>query len=385
MSKKLKILMVAPQFYPMTGGYEIAALRLSRALVQRGHTVEVVTEQRNKKWKKYEVLDGVIINRIFSVYKKKIHQLSFNSSLISFLLVRGRKFDVFHLHQYGLTSAIVILVAKLMKKKVVLKTTSTGSMGIMNVFNDYKVKNMLEKSFYGIDGFIATSKSAVNEIKKIGISQDKIFMIPNGVDENIFIPLSLEEKIAIREKLKLNRDVFTAIYCGRLSNAKNPLGVIDAWKKVLDKIPSAILLIVGDGEEKEKFLEKIKKYKLNENIIFWGLQENTVKYYQVSDIFLLPSKMEGLSNAMLEALSCGLPVVSTKVSGSIDILEQYNSGKIVNIDDMESFADEIIYLYYNRKERILMGKNARKFISDNISLSSVAEKTEKLYFKLLFD
>ena len=378
----MNILMIAPQFFPLIGGYETAAIRLSSALITNGNKVQVVTERRYKQWKQDEIIDSVPVHRLFSIYKKGIHQISFNLSLFFFVLIYGWKFDLFHVHKYGESSAVIAFLGKLMRKPVLLKTTSTGSMGIAKSSDKSLFKTIINKSFFLIDAFIATSVTASEEIKALGISSQKVLVIPNGIDENVFRPLSLSEKQSVRGELQINNDSFVCIYCGRLSEAKNPLGLINAWKTVAKEISSAQLLIVGDGELMNDTVALVRTHNLEDTVVFAGMQKFPVDFYQSADLFVLPSHREGLSNALLEALSCGLPVVSTQVSGSIDIVEQNNVGKLVKIGDMKAFSDEIINLYKNKKLREEMRDNARKFTENNVSISSVAQKTEELYHEL---
>lgn len=122
--------MLSPQYRPLVGGYERAAERLSAALVTRGHQVTVIAERRDPSWPKAEARDGVSLLRLWCAFKPRLHLLTALPRFAIFLLIRGRSFNVWHVHQYGLHASLAVALGKLLGRPVVLKLTSSGDQGL---------------------------------------------------------------------------------------------------------------------------------------------------------------------------------------------------------------------------------------------------------------
>ncbi|MDB4949153.1 MAG: hypothetical protein JWM27_1802, partial [Gemmatimonadetes bacterium] len=129
-ARPLRVLMVCPQFHPLVGGYERAAERLSAALVRRGHRVDVVTERRSHAWPAEEWRDGVRVRRLPCLFRRGLHLPSSTASLAAFMLARGRRYDVVHVHQYGLAAGAALALARVAGARTVLKLSSTAGQGI---------------------------------------------------------------------------------------------------------------------------------------------------------------------------------------------------------------------------------------------------------------
>jgi len=126
--------------------------------------------------------------------------------------------------------------------------------------------------------------------------------------------------------------------------------LINAFYKTKQEIENSILLIIGFGPLRDKLEKLIKKKNLEDDIILLGLQENPYKYMAKSDIFVLPSILEGFPNVLLEALACGTPIISTNCeSGPYEILDNNRYGFLTKTMDAEDLADKMIFLARNKE------------------------------------
>jgi glycosyltransferase involved in cell wall biosynthesis len=383
MSRKLAILMISPQFRPMIGGYERAAERLAVELVRRGHGVTVIAERRHRNWARNEQLECVEIRRLWCFHRPGFHVLTSLFAFAAYILWYGSRYDILHVHQYGNHAAMVVVLGWLLRKPVVLKITSTAEEGIASTlatrtWRARLVAVLLRK----VDLCLATTRPAAEEAVRFGISAMRVTIIPNGIDTTIYRPC----ESAVKESLRVSYGVATApvaLYLGRLSHAKNPEGLIDAWVLLSKRMPNAQLIMVGDGPLRALVESRIQKYGLGHVVTVVGEQQTAYPWYGLADLFVLPSRYEGLSNSLLEAMSCGLCIVSTEVSGSTEILSACDLGELVPVGDNMALADAIVRLLTDPERRAVCGARARQYAEDNFSIAEVARKMEKLYIRLL--
>lgn len=187
---------------------------------------------------------------------------------------------------------------------------------------------------------IANSEDTKNDLIANKIVRDrKVKVIRNPV-----IPMDFVKRASADIKhpwLKLGNKVVLNV--GRLHPQKNHKILIDAFAKVIRKIPGAKLLILGEGAEESFLLERIKSLGLQENVSLVPFQENPFPYYRESDLFVLTSDWEGFGNILVEALACGTPVISTDCPGGPrSILADGKFGVLLPLGDVDRLADAII-------------------------------------------
>src|SRR5690606_26740991 len=149
--------------------------------------------------------------------------------------------------------------------------------------------------------------------------------------------------------------------------------------------PNLYLILVGDGEEKEALIHLTDELNLQDYVKFVGSKPDVLEYLQMADIFVLSSLSEGISNSLLEAMSCGLACISTDVGAAKEILDDGRCGLIVPSDDVDGFTDAIVQLASDNSEIEKFGKLARLKIVNHYSIDAVGESYINLYQKLLAD
>lgn len=382
MEDPLRVLMVSPQFRPIVGGYERAAERLAVELNNQGHAVTIVTERRDLSWLCNEQLDGVQVRRLWCVHRRHLHILSSLMSLSIFLILRGWAFQVWHVHQYGPHCIVPIVLGKFMRKPVVLKLTGSGAHGITKVAELLPLSWLTRRLIQRVDMVIATSKVTYEEACNFGIVPSRIARIPNGVDTVKYAPRSNEEKVMLRRGLGLHA-TGVVLFAGRLSSEKNPDGLLRAWHDVANRIPEKWLLIyLGDGPLRPRLAEMIDEWGMHDAVMLAGPRDDVERWMGAADLFVLPSHCEGLSNSLVEAMSSGVPVVSTRVSGSEEIFKESKIGVMVEPRDDASLADAITQMIIDAEERQRCGKSARAYAVARLSIQNVARQTGDLYKEL---
>lgn len=383
MEKKLRILMVSPQFRPIVGGYERAAERLSAELVRLGHEVTVIAERRDHSWPAREQQDGVMIRRLWCLYRPHFHQVTSLATFSLFLVIQGWRFHVWHIHQYGSHAVLLVMLGKLLHRPVVLKLTSSKNQGILQVSADMPLAGPARAWIQEIDAVVATTRETRAEAQAFGIQDDRVYVLGNGVDTQIFHPRSDNERLGLRRQMRVDADGIV-VFVGRLSKEKNPDGLLRAWQLALPNLSAGWnLVLVGDGPMRCELEALVDEERIRDTVLFTGMQSNVEYWLGAADVYVLASHREGLSNTLLEAMASGLPVVSTRVSGAHETVEEVGAGLVVDVGQMDQLADALIRLANDSSLRSQMGRAGRTVILKTYSINHVAVLHEHLYDKLL--
>jgi glycosyltransferase involved in cell wall biosynthesis len=375
--------MISPQYRPVVGGYERAAERLSAALAKAGLRVVVITERRERAWPAVEFIDGYELRRLSCLYCRHLHVVTSLLSFAGYLLRHGRAFDIWHVHQYGDHAALAVALGKLLHRPVVLKMTSTATMGIEKTLGSGIVGGILVFFHRRVSACIAVSEETREEAIRFGIPARCVYLIPNGVDGRLFHPATLEERAVARRALGLDCERLV-LYVGRLSAEKNPLGLLEAWVAVDSKVrEGALLALVGDGPDWDHVHNSARTLNLAGSVHLAGRRSDVATWYRVADVYVIASHREGLSNSMIEALASGLPVISTRVSGSSILVESPPAGLVVDVGDVEMLASAMERLLQDMSMRTRLGKNARLRFESLFSLEILSKKMILLYEGLL--
>ena len=379
----LRILSICPQFRPIVGGYERAAERLSAALASYGVSVVVIAERRDHTWPVREHVDGYEVRRLSCSYRRHRHVVSSLLSFAEFLLRHGRKFDVWHVHQYGFHAALTVALGKVLHRPVVLKLPSSGAMGIEKAMGSAIAGRILRYVHQQVDACIVVSEQTREEAIHFGIEPEHIYRIPNGVDGGEFYPASPVERCTARRALGLHCERLV-LYVGRFSPEKNPVGLLEAWASINARVrDGALLALVGDGPDRARVQAKVQELNLAGSIHLAGQRSDVATWYRAADVYVLPSLLEGLSNTMIEALASGLPVISTRVSGSATIAEPPLAGIVIDVGNTNDLAKALERLLVDKAKRSELGRNARLKFEKHFSLESISRTTVTLYKELL--
>ena len=213
--------------------------------------------------------------------------------------------------------------------------------------------------------------------KKYRINKSKIIPIYNGVDIEKIKQLATEE-INLYEETFNNPNIIKFITVGRLSAEKGHKYLIEAFTKVLKEIPNSKLFIIGEGKTRPQIEKMIQERNLNNSVILIGFLRNPYNYISRSDIFVLPSLSEGLPYALIEALICKIPIVSTNCeTGPNEILENGKYGILTKVADSDDLAEKMISLAKDEEIRAHFSNISHQRI-DIFNNKNFFEKWEKL-------
>jgi glycosyltransferase involved in cell wall biosynthesis len=374
--------MIAPQYRPLVGGYERAAERLAAGLAARGHRVWVVTEQRDPTWPRREVEDGVVVRRLPCAYRPGLHRLTALASLAGFLATQGHAFDVWHVHQHGDSAALARLLGWLLRRPVVLKVTSTGELGLAATLARGRLAGVMAALHRRLDAVVALTRESRDEAEQVGVPPERIHLIANALDLAAFRPVSPVEREAVRQDLGLGEGPCVA-FVGRLVGDKNVPALLTAWREALKSLAAGWrLVLVGDGPLRATLAAAAADMVAAGRVVMAGHRHDVEAWLTASDVYVTTSDREGLSNTMLEAMACGLPVVATRVSGVTEFVAETGAGLAVAVGDAEAIARALVTLCGDAAQREALGRRARHAVETRCSVDAVAQAHEALYRQL---
>jgi len=272
------------------------------------------------------------------------------------------------------------------KTKVILNIQIHLTMGLLEESPDIKDKffleKMLPKFLYRMcqmaDGVICASKGLDYDInKRFGVPKNKIIVIYNFINIEEINKLKNEE--IYDDWFKNNNSKIIAV--GRLHPQKGFTYLLKAFKIVRENRINADLTILGEGREEVNLKNLTRDLGLDNQVVFAGFQENPYKYMKNSDIFVLSSIFEGFGNVLIEAMACGIPVISTRCpSGPDEIITNNVNGVLVPVRDEKALADAMINLLKDRNKAERMTKEGIKRAND-FDIEKMVKEYEKTFIK----
>jgi glycosyltransferase involved in cell wall biosynthesis len=373
--------MVCYQYAPAAdGGAERQAQRLAEALVSRGHAVGVVTT-RCAGAPTREQLAGVDVYRIWTVSRKGLVSLTFLPALVLFLLSRGRRFDVWHVHQAYYHYLIARWIARLLGKRCIVKAAASGPFGDLARLRTSKLGGIVLRAIPSADAVVSLNRELSRELQQAGVARARV--IRNGVDLSAFTPASGEERGAARRALGLASDATVVAFVGRLTHAKGVDTLLDAWRRVeaADAPGRCWLFLAGDGDEGATYRQRATAEL--RRATFLGRVKDIRPVLRATDILVLPSRSEGLSNAVLEAMAMGVPVLATHIGGLDEQVVDGVTGVLVAPGDAQALADGLGRLLGDAALQRRLGRQGRATAEQDFAFSRTVDAYEQLYQELI--
>ncbi len=369
----MKVLQVAPYFYPHIGGVESYVQHLSKALIKRGHEVAVVTSNLGNAPR--EVVDGIEVIRV-----KPLFTL-FTTPVMPAVqkVIKSLEADVVHANlPPPLTAYYAGKASKATSRPYILtyhcdvELQSVWGKAVVSVYRHTLGRRTVAMA----DRLILTTKSYGATSRDVWRHTPEV--IPNAVDTQLFNPDV--DGSEIREKYGLG-DRAVVLYVGRLVYHKGLEYLIQAARNV-----DAAFLIVGEGNMMPVLRDEIERLDVR-NVIFTGRvdERELPKYYAACDLFVLPSvrRLEAFGIVTLEAFSSGRPAVVSDIPGVREIVDEGVDGLHAEPMNAKDLADKINTLLSDKNKLREMGKKAREKVLAEYSWERIAERVEAIYRDVL--
>lgn len=294
-------------------------------------------------------------------------------------LLRRLEPDIVHTRNWGTMDAIV--AARLGLLPIVVHGEHGRTMEEVNGDNQRRIWG--RKLLAGwVDRFVTVSHELRDWLnQKIGVAEGKITTICNGVDLERFCGGT--DKQASRNRCGLKKDAFLVGTVGRLDPIKDHAALVKAIAELAPRYPHLQLVIVGAGPCYDELQTLIETLGLKSVVSLLGEQHDVPELLQALDLFVLPSKFEGISNTLLEAMACGLPVVATAAGGNLELVADGNNGLLVPKQNHAALCGALLrYL----EDPLLAGKHGcagRQRAEKHFSLERMISAYDDLYTELV--
>jgi glycosyltransferase involved in cell wall biosynthesis len=251
-----------------------------------------------------------------------------------------------------------------------------------DIFNKYAIKQTLGEGIRGTIRFYLFKKTIkyFSKIRVVGkrITKQLLEQCDCTIDQIVLLPVMVPLLYNSKHTLPKNQDdtKFNVLYVGRLVAQKNLNFLLGIAAEVIKQDSKFFFDIVGDGPLREDLQLKCINMELQNNVIFHGEIPNSElpKFYQNSDLFILTSYYEGFGRVLIEAGAYNLPVLSTRITGPEDIIENGYNGYLLELEDKKGFVEKIFYLKNNPEERISLGLNNFNLVNERYNPNTLTEK-----------
>ncbi len=395
----VKVCFLSPEYLPLSGGTGSYVYYLSNELMKHGNSAYVVTGYGKNR--------DVKINEKYYIFFLKtpkapvVKSFLFAASAFRKLNQVCSRFpvDIAHVNlplvpsfavPSGFGKALVSTVhstwkgeAEAIRGEPYSRLNSNEKFMVsFNWFLRIFEERMLERS----NRIIAVSNFTKRELKQYyKVKEANIRVIHNGVDVDKFKPASGKSKI--KKELGFNSDDITVLSVGRLYARKGLFTLIESISAVVRSFPRVKLIISGKGQSNEmnKLVSHAKRLGVKDNIIFTGYfpDSKLPKLYQAADVFAFSTFYENLPFAVLEALSSGLPVVTTNVGGIPEMIENGKNGFLVQPFNSREMAQKILYFLEHPDVASEMAFLARKVIEKSFDWRLIVQKVLEVYDEAL--
>lgn len=374
----MKVMHILGNFGP--GGAEMGVVRLIQSFPEDYLSHSVCSISSNISMK--ELLpDGI------NCYSLGINGASYTAFLSLFKLLKKTKTEIAHVNNLA-PWFDVALASKLAGCKCI--ETFHGIEENLTKFSLYR-RALLKTACLLTSSITAVAESSRDKFVELtGIKKYRIKVFPNGVDTDLFSPpASQDEKRKMRMRYNLPENGFLIGCVSALRPVKDHEGLIGGFAKFISNNQSVaestnpILVLVGEGPLALSLKSLSQELGVGDKVLFMGSRNEVNKILQALDVFILNSKTEGMSYAVLEAMATGLPVIATSVGANVELINHGKEGYLFSVGDIESLAKYIAKLTRSESQLLKMGENGRKKIIKNYSFSKMMSSYRELYKEIL--
>ncbi len=382
MGNKINICMVIGLFKPFVGGAEKQAELLGKTLLKNNVDVSLITSLQSGVVVDCNQ-DSFPVKRIGLPGLGKISDFIFAVTIFVKLLLDRKRVDIIHVHQALLPSFASVAAAKLLKKPVLIKCSNSGPRFDLDYFAQTVIlgKYMAKFLAKNTDIFVAINEEVGLQLKTWGVEKKRIVYIPNGV----FIEhwKISENELFSQLKVKSENKQINLITVCSLSSKKDLGTLIQALEILKMEIPFKLFML-GKGPLREQLEMQVKNSGLEKYVTFVGKVDSSVvqQYLRDSDIFILPSITEGVSNALLEAMAAGVLCIASDIPGNRKVITHLDNGLLFKVGDIDALSDSIRTLSIDTGISKKTALSAQKRIQD-FEIGTISRHYLKVYDDLL--
>lgn len=379
----MRILFFNYEFPPLGGGAGNASHYLLKEYAKDPNIwVDFITSSIDEKQHTLKLGENVTVYRLpIGKNPDNIHYQS-NKEMLKYFwvaykfakqLAKEKQYDLSHSFFSVPCGVISLLLKRKCKIPYIVSLRGSDVPGYSERFTFlYKFITPIIKKVWRNAYFVVANSQGLKELALKSNPQEEINVIFNGIETKEFFP----------DSSKKNKDQFTIVCVSRVTPRKGIRFLIQAFSILSKRYDYIKLVIVGDGNERSSLEHLVRGLGLSNKVFFTGPVEHTnvLEYYQKANIFVLPSLNEGMSNTMLEALACGLPLIATDTGGTKELIKDDKNGFIVKLRDSNDIVEKIEKFLLDKNLEERMGKESSE-LSKKFDWNVIANEYIDLYKK----
>lgn len=374
--------MVVRLFHPWVGGMERQALALAAALSHRGIDVRIVTGRWFRGTSRREVIDDVPVIRHNTLWEgfgirglRRLGGVVYMLSLASYLYFQRDHYDVIHVHGLSYHAFVASALGRRLGKPVIVKLANSGiasDIVKMKSGQHLPLTRLMLPTALSCDRLVVLSDLIATELEREGVDSARLVRIPNGVE------------VPPDEFSRHPDDTLRILFLGRLHSQKGVDVLIEALSRAISIGGNSFkLTLAGDGPERGSLAAMASDLGVAAEVEFAGMVDDPGRYLAGTDLVVLPSRAEGLSNVLLEAMAGGLPVVASDIEANRSLVEDHVSGRLFAAGDADDLARVLVELADDPSARQNLGRRARAVVESEYTIQQVASRYEELYGELM--
>ena len=371
------------------GGPALHVSYLARGLQERGYETTLVAGDVGRGEESMAFVaerEGVEVVRLAGLSRELSPLRDVVAAVHLARLIRKVRPDVLHTHtaKAGAVGRAAAILAGRRRPRVVVHTfhghVLRGYFGTAGSLAFRAIETALARV---TDQLVAVSPQVRDELVRLGVAPARKFaVIRLGIELEPRVTCD-EEPAAIRARIGVSADRFVVGWFGRMTAVKRTEDLLDALAALRERGVDALLLLVGDGADRERLERLAHGRGLAKSVLFLGYQDDVARWYAACDAIVLSSANEGTPVTLIEALAAGRPVVATRVGGVEDVVDDGVTGHLVRPGDTHAIAERLALLAADPELRRRMGETGRAQMLQRYAVSRLVDDVDRLYRALL--
>ena len=385
-NRNLSVVILVTNIDAPTGGVQKNTRLLLREFNKRG--IATFACIRNYyRLPSNETIDGTVVHRSpVCGNSMLLNGVLYFVDTIVWLIRNRSRYDVIQCQQmFGPTMAAAA-ASFLVRKPIVTRVTTSGTLGEVFHIRKMAFARLRLWLIRRVSIWVALTGDMAREIETLGVGRKNIRVIHNSTTIPDTTAFDDRAKLGQRTRLGLP-GVKIGVFAGRLSEEKNLDVLINAWGLIAQRHPDALLLLIGEGGEfrnvESSLRDQVARMGLGDNVIFNGYVERPVEFLLASDVFVLPSRTEGMSNSLVEAFACGCAIVASDIPANTEICKHRVNSLTVAAGDPVSLADAVITIFESPELAKGLRIEARRLAEMKLSVDTMVDKYLATYVELV--
>ena len=376
---QLRLVFITRRFWPLVGSAEKGMANLACGISRLGHKPAVLTARWETRWPRQFSYRGVPVTRLDQRKRRGWGTIRYMRQLARWLRRHSGEMDAVVVSMLGHDAYAALGALGGTSIPVLLRVERSGQKGDCQWHRNTPLGARIRSRCRQADGIVAVTAAIQDELINAGYPSERIHVVPGGVE--IPRPWSPGGQRSARATLAETHPVFSIPAAAPLVVCDSPLeeteGVfelVDAWRLITKRWPSARIWLLGDGAECQKLWERIKRFELESNVILPGSFDETDNVLRAAHLFVRPSHDGSPSFSMFEAMAIGIPIVASNIPGHRQFLTQDETGMLVPPRRSQELAAAMAQLLENRQSAAGMGAAARAKAENELSLAVASER-----------